>query len=440
MKNNILKLVNSLEFQELKSYFSKKTISNAALNADLFENLHSEFIAWWLNPKSDHGLGDAPLKLFLRLAATKSLGEATFGIDGFDGAFHNRVLTGNYNVKLLENTVLTALELSYEEDGDTHRRVIPVVMEYQISDNDGNGLTERYVKAVTSYPQVEDAELSPMGILLTEEPTQPSCSQFDNITYQELLTYVIKPLVSKADSDSESQKDKNIQLVTDNNREIIDTAFSSLYRPSEVEKIVDGNSKVLDTTDAEINILRMLWDENEAVFEAVIYHLYKEHQATLDKLFASSEKDDVKYTVTHNGKAIFPGKSLSKAMTACAIFKAYLEEYPATTLDELQKAFPCEELNDYYYDRFYNDLFYCSDPDNIGCSGEQVLPRTGGKNIGSETLAKWDFYLADEQLLPIENGTQKAMCVKIWRKHDFGRLIKLVHDKGCDRFITIEVC
>ena len=113
-------------------------------------------------------------------------------------------------------------------------------------------------------------------------------------------------------------------------------------------------------------------------------------------------------------------------MTACAIFKAYLAEYPATTLNELQKAFPCEELNGFYYERYYNDLFYESNPDNIDCSGEHVLSR--------------DFYLDDEQILSIEKDTKKAACVKIWRKGDFGRLIDYVHAKGYDKFISIEEC
>lgn len=415
MKNKILKLINSLEFQQLKSYCREKT-----LTVESCENRHSAFIAWWLNPKSEHGLGDAPLKLFLRLAATKRSGKATFGIDGFDGAFYSRVLAGDYNVGLIEDIAIekdgidiwTVLDLTYEEDGKVDRRIIPVVMESK----DGKGLTERYLNAVTSYAGIENVELAPMGILLTEEPTQPSCSQFDNITYQELSDYVIEPLMCNV----------SLQRLVDNNREIFDTAFASLYRPSAVAKIIDENSMVMDTTKEEINLLRMLWDSNEAVFEAAIYHLYKEqHQAELDKIFKSSTEDDAKYVVSHNGKAIFPGKCLSKSMTACAIFKAYIEEYPETTLIDLQKAFPCEELNHYYYDRIYSDLFYESDPYVIDFD---------------ETLDRCDFYLDAEQMLPIENGTKKAICVRIWRKVDFDRLIGFVHDRGYDRFISIVGC
>ena len=42
--------------------------------------------------------------------------------------------------------------------------------------------------------------------------------------------------------------------------------------------------------------------------------------------------------------------------------------------------------------------------------------------------------------MPIENGTKKAMCVKIWRKGDFDKLINHVFAKGYDAFITVEEC
>ena len=49
-------------------------------------------------------------------------------------------------------------------------------------------------------------------------------------------------------------------------------------------------------------------------------------------------------------------------------------------------------------------------------------------------------YLDAEQMLPIENGTKKAICVRIWRKVDFDRLIGFVHDRGYDSFISIVGC
>ena len=488
MKNKILNLVNSTEFQELNSYYNEKTIFGA-LNVERNENRHSAFVAWWLNPKSEHGLGDAPLKLFLRLVATKEWGESIFKQnDKVD--FYSRVLAGDYNITIREDFELeksvgklssnnskgridiwSALELTAEdEDGKDSSLAVGMVIENKIYSNEGKNQTLRYFDAVNSYMKElpSEMEYSGMGILLTATKQKPSCDQFTNITYQELLTYVIEPLMSSVDADSSqfveafvrnlgrpaltennkhygvlavSKKEKMLlERVVMNNRDIFESTFASLYPSSDVKKIIGERYETLTSTDNIINdnILRMLWDANEILFKAVIYHLYGEHSAKLDKLFKSSNRDNSKYIVSYNGTEIFPGKRLSKAMAACAMFKAYLMEYPATTLAELRNAFPCEKLNAYYFDRYYNDMFYESNPDNVNETGYEILTYTAGKHKGKEAMAKGSFYLDNEKLLPIENGHKNAMCVKMWRKGDFDKLVEFVEENY--KFITIEQC
>ncbi|MBR4156904.1 MAG: PD-(D/E)XK nuclease family protein [Bacteroidales bacterium] len=487
MKNKILNLINSIEFQELNSYYNEKTIFGA-LNVERNENRHSAFVAWWLNPKSEHGLGDATLKLFLRLVATKEWGESIFKQnDKVD--FYSRVLAGDYNITIREDFELeksvgklssnnskgridiwSALELTAEdEDGKDSSLAVGMVIENKIYSNEGKNQTVRYFDAVNSYMKElpSEMEYSGMGILLTATKQKPSCDQFINITYQELLTYVIEPLMSSVDADSSqfveafvrnlgrpaltennkhygvlavSKKEKMLlERVVTNNRDIFESTFASLYPSSDVKKIIGERYETLTSGNVDDdNILRMLWDANEILFKAVIYHLYGEHSAKLDKLFKSSNRDNSKYLVSYNEKEIFPDKRLSKAMAACAIFKAYLMEYPATTLAELRKAFPCEKLNAYYYDRYYNDLFYESNPDNVDETGYEILTYTAGKHKGKEAKAKWDFYLDEEKLLPIENGQKNAMCVKMWRKCDFDKLVEFVEENY--KFIGIEEC
>lgn len=456
--SDILRLINSAEFQELNSYYNEKTLFSA-LNVERNENRHSSFIAWWLNPKSEHGLGDSPLKLFLRLVATKNLDPVT------NRDLYNRMIAGDYRITLLEEVeveksvgainnskskgridIWTVLELAYEEDGDEIRKVVPLVIENKIYSNEGNEQTKRYFTAASSYAQ----ECVPMCIFLTVETKKPCCNEFKNVTYQELLTYVIEPLVSSVAPSSMQFVESFIRnlgrpALTENkyygvlavsqkecamlnrvvekieNKELFNTAFASLYNFTLVKKIVSSQYMSLDIDDDEKNLLRMLWDANEVVFMAVIYHLYGNvHKVALDKLFKSTNRDTSKYVVFCDNKSVFNGKRLSKAMTACAIFKSYLMKYPATTLVELQKAFPCKELNDYYYDRYYNDLFYEYQP--------QIVDEEG--------YTEWDFYLKDELLLPIENGEKKAMCVKMWRKGDFDKLCEFVSKNY--EFIKVE--
>ena len=488
MKNKILNLINSIEFQELNSYYNEKTIFGA-LNVERNENRHSAFIAWWLNPKSEHGLGDAPLKLFLRLVATKESGEIIFKKNDCRVDFYSRVLAGDYNITIREDFELeksvgklnsnnskgrfdiwSALELTAkDEDGKDSSLVIGMVIENKKYSNEGKNQTLRYFDAVNSYIKElpSEIEFSGMGILLTAAKQKPSCNQFINITYQELLTYVIEPLMSSVDTNSSqfveafvrnlgrpaltennkhygvlavSKKEKMLlERVVMNSRDIFESTFASLYSSSEVKKIIGERYEILTSGNVDDdNILRMLWDANEILFKAVIYHLYGEHSAKLDKLFKSSNRDNSKYLVSYSGTEIFPDKRLSKAMAACAIFKAYLMKYPATTLAELQKAFPCEKLNAYYYDRYYNDLFYESNPDKVDETGYEILTYTAGKHKGEEAMAKRSFYLDDERLLPIENSQKKAMCVRMWRKGDFDKLVEFVEENY--KFIGIEEC
>ena len=478
MKEKILKLVNSVEFQELNSYYNEKTIFNA-LNVERNENRHSSFLAWWLNPKSEHGLGDSPLKLFLRLIATKTWGNS----DGKDEAFYTRILTGNYDVEVVGDIeveknvgkicnrnskdridIWSVLRLTYEEDGAEKQIIIPLVIENKIYSGEGQNQTQRYYKAASEYELVKEVEHHPICVLLTVEDKKAQSEHFYNITYQDMLTYVIEPLATSVAPDSMqfvesfirnlgrpaltnnkyygvlavSQKEKamlgrvvNNKEDNNSNKEIFNAAFALQHKPA--EKIIGTNSQPQDISEVDKNILNMLWDANEVVFKAVIYHLYgQQHKALLDSLFKSTNRDTSKYNVWYRGNVMFQGKRLSKAMTACAIFQAYLKEYPSTTLAELQNAFPCKELNKYYYDRYYNDLFYevC-----------EKLRRTGGKDKDKDflALAEWDFYLKAELLLPIEDDNRKAMCVKMWRKGDFDKLIEYVEEKYSE-FIDIKEC
>lgn len=92
--------------------------------------------------------------------------------------------------------------MSYEEDGDEVRQIVPVIIENKIYSNEGKEQTMRYYNAALDYRQEDSVESIPKGVLLTVEDKVPSCDVFVNVTYQELLTYVIEPLVSSVAPDS----------------------------------------------------------------------------------------------------------------------------------------------------------------------------------------------------------------------------------------------
>lgn len=485
---NILSLINSETFQGLKSYYDETTLFNV-IGAERSENRHSAFLRWFFSPDSSHGLGDKPLRLFLCLLATLKWGQQTFKEE-----LYNKMIAGNYELDLLEpvetekyvgkikaNTknskeridLWMVVRLTYEIDGEQKTHAFPIVIENKIYAKEGVEQTTRYYAAMNEYCAGKGADYSPIGVLLSPDTTtEAACGQFVNLTYQQLLTYVLEPALAISMSPADkayltafirnlgrptdtANRDFSVLAISkqescltsslyDDHKDLFNQALVATFPGNVVRDILgkDEYKRIEDSIDKESSkLLSEVWNGNEEIFKAVIYQHYTDKKRELGKLFKGNNRDTSKYKVYDaSGNEIFPGKRLSKAMAACAIFKAYLVKNPSTKLEELQNAFPCADINSYYCENYYKDLFYLYDENSVDEHGDIALSFTADKRNGLPSLAKWDFYLKDDFLLPIENGKLKAMCVKMWRKGDFDRLIKHIKNKEFDKFITIEEC
>ena len=486
LEQRMLKLLSSQPYGQLKSFYNQTTLFNV-IGAERSENRHSAFLCWLLSPDSSHGLGTEPLKLFLRLVATLKWGPQTFG-----DVLYRKVLAGNYDIELIEpieqeknvgrlrkNEEKTSKDridiwmvvcLTYEEDGQEVKRVFPIVLENKIYSSLGKDQTKRYYDAMTQYISTMKPETrlkyKPIGVLLSPNGIAPDCGQFVIMTYQQLLDYVLSPISQMTIPPTErsfvetyirnlgkpsdaANHDYSPMAVSEQESNLINQVYqmdSDLFE--EMLVAVYGNKaeqvigKTIPASDMnELQLMQEVWSANEDVFKAVVYQHYIDKKDILSKLFKGNNRDNSKYRVYYGeGKnEVFPDKRLSKAMAACAIFKAYLFCRPDTTLEQLRDAFPCKEINAYYWDNYYADLFYLY-PEEVNEAGEPCLEFTSEKRKGQPSLAKWDFNLCDERLLPLANGTAKAMCVKLWRKGDFDRLLEHVENQGFGSFITVEEC
>lgn len=479
LEQRVLSFLSSRPFVQLKAFYNQTTLFNV-IGAERSENRHSAFLGWLLNPESSHGLGTEPLKLFLRLVATLKWGQQTFG-----EVLYKKVLAGNFEIELLEPIELEknvaeckdridiwmVACLTYEEDGQEVKRAFPIVLENKIYSGEGANQTQRYYDAMIQYISTKTEETgmkyAPIGVLLSPDGKNPTCGQFTSMTYQQLLDYVLTPVSVMAMpateqsfvetyirnlgrpsdaanhdysplavSKEECELIMSVQSADDTN--LLDELLVATYG-SKAEQVI---GRTLPIGDAEQQrLLQEVWDANEDVLKAVVYQRYIEKKDVLTKLFKGNNRDNSKYRVYYGEEKteVFSGKRLSKAMATCAIFKAYLLCRPETSLEQLREAFPCKDINAYYWDNYYADLFYTY-PEEVNEAGELCLEFTAEKRKGQPSLAKWDFYLCDERLLPVANGTQKAMCVKLWRKGDFDRLLEHVEKHGFSDFITIEEC
>lgn len=459
MTNRILNMLNSREFNTLRNYYSEGTIFGS-LNLERKETRHSTFLAWLLNPKTNQALGTAPLEALLRLVATKI---DTGNVD--IKPLIAKLISGNYTMEIIEDVtcekctgaiygngdkdridIWTVLKIGYAVcDDDIREFIVPLAIENKIYSEESEGQTTKYTQAMNCYGE----QCFPIGILLTPEGDKAQSYSFYSLSYQELLDYVIEPLVGNVAESQRpwvesyirnlsvtinSEASYTILAVSKKERELVDkffdldsdlinAIFASQFTETNAVKIISkecyDRAMALVNEDSE-KLFADVWSVNEELFKTAIFVHHRPKISEFYNIFKASNRSDVKYKVyDKDGNEIFPGKFMKMAKTACAIFKAYLKANPATTLDELRKVFPVT-LNDDLH-RYYDELFF-EYPQEYNEEGYEILTRTEGKYKGNEARAEWDFYLDDQLLLDVDG--KKVICPKKWTASDFARLLE----------------
>lgn len=135
-----------------------------------------------------------------------------------------------------------------------------------------------------------------------------------------------------------------------------------------------------------------------------------------------------KYSVSVHGKSY--GQRLSKSRAALAIFRAYADSHPNVTLEQLRTVFK-GDLNTYYSLRLFQHLFYPA-------ATVDPLFDVDGKMKGRSGDIRWDFFFSREDLIPVNDGKDKVMAVKMWRKEAFDNLVTHIQSTPDLHFILIE--
>ena len=89
IKDQIIAFYNDELFQKINAYYGKKTLFNI-LKIEKNEKRHSAFLAWLLDVKGSHGLGEEPFRRFMRLLSKQ------------DDKYNNPFLYGNYRIANME--------------------------------------------------------------------------------------------------------------------------------------------------------------------------------------------------------------------------------------------------------------------------------------------------------------------------------------------------
>lgn len=488
LESTILSIYNSAEYQQLKEYYGKSTMFSA-LGIARSENRHSAFLAWLLDAAADHKLGNEPLKKLLGLYALHST--------TISNSMKTQLITGHYN--LTDIKVSTEETLANYEGGqglkDNQKRldiassftIAPIgsedatieavlVIENKVYSKEGQHgdkmQTQIYHDCLSDFCKKNNKELFEV-FLTPDEDQKPACNAFCQLTYQQLLDFVITPLsfistdshtstmisdyirnlgVPAFNMDEHDNAMDDYTIMATSKDEIAKLnalyqieGFAELFSNTLLAKFEDkafslcgedAQSKLNALNADTAELLTEFWDANVNIFKAVMRYVAPYSGNTdCNTLFKKSNRDNSKYRVSYNGERIFPQKrSLSKGMTALAIFHAYVKKNKNQdiSIGDLNKAFPCEKLNDYYYKSYYNSIFH-----------EYAMELTfdGGTHKGNPSRAVWDFYVDESQLMVIASGTKKVMAVKMWRKGDFEKLLNHVntHKELFDGIVVEQV-
>ena len=135
MDTGLKALITSAEFRKLNAYINKFNIFKV-LSLENYEIRHSNFLAWLLDPKESHGLGDIFLKLFL---------EEIVEEDRF-----KEIHLGNLSEPTVER------EFSIENKKAKKKHLIDIMIEYQVRNKNYVILIENKRQCGENNNQLDD--------------------------------------------------------------------------------------------------------------------------------------------------------------------------------------------------------------------------------------------------------------------------------------------
>lgn len=417
IKGRIIDFYNDSLFQELKAYYGKTTLFNI-LKIERNENRHSAFLAWLLDKNGSHGLGEEPLKRFMRLLAKE------------DDKYNEPFLVGNYQIENMY--VVTERPAKVNGQKKTGRvdvfisfdyRLLPiivenkdvlhharVIIENKVYTDEHDDQTKFYLDWVRQEYKGKHNQTI-IGVFLSPQKPEKCSGDVDGfeyvkITYQDILQSLMEPLLkmemscearffitdyivnlgqpvqdkeegSKGDDQdtilaiSNSNVSKFLQL-HERNKELLDAAlYAKCYERYEkqLQLVFKDYDKFKDYSKETLLMLETFWDSNCSLLRMIMNTALKDgvDEENKDVLTAinkllrlnESNRDNTKYLVyAQDGTLINDnGKPSPKSLSSFYIFKAWLQDRPNANLREIREAFPVKECASNYL-ATYQYLFY----------------------------------------------------------------------------------
>lgn len=316
------------DFEELKRLYLTKSFPEI-LAVDRREEIHSAFLAWLLDMKESHGLGDFPIKQLLKILVRRDR-KQRLTRHGVNGSFKNingnvvKTSTGDIDVEII-NEDFTITEMSVKREVPVNggridilidmeaifskkgKKNIYIVIENKVYSDEHNEQTQTYFYHFKKTPDNKDiilfVYLTPLSKSDLDNLIQPECKckEYIQTNYQDLLDYILEPAVKKD--------------ISMRNRFVIEEYIHSLSLPAiniDNDEYNINLNTILAMTNKTTDLLKSFWEKNEPLLKAALSSLVettydvdikKELNDALNAL--EQRKDNTKYkfgVMEANGK------------------------------------------------------------------------------------------------------------------------------------------
>lgn len=343
LRKSIIHLVNSRTYQELEAYYSQKSVFHI-LGVARNENVHSNFLAWILNPNEIHNLGTYPMKKFLELLVIMEI-DAPYTLSSkIPENIADAIISGNYDItdtKIIREKVvdygridlLVDLKLSINNSEES----LKIVLENKVYSKEHSDQTQIYYnwakKQFQDTGHIIFVYLTPLSNLdLMSLPTQQCvCKQYIQINYQYLVNYLWEPC-----------RKQNLQSEA---TVLLDNYLRCLSYPSivgednEIYNVTGG--AVMAISERERKLLLDFWENNKPLLLAMLNVLKDDEntdendranmQKMIEVISSKSSKDYSQY--------MFQNQQYGKSRLVLAVVTEYINTHPNITLSELKIVF-----------------------------------------------------------------------------------------------------
>jgi hypothetical protein len=266
IREEIVKFNNDSTAQRLKRYYYEKTYPEI-LGVSRRELSHSSFIAWMMDPKSSHGIGDFGIRRFLEILMTSKFWQ----VQENRSKFFDDLITGNFELQKssirrevdLEKNGRLDLLIELHISINNEKSYLRLIIENKVLSTEGKDQTNRYYDHFLNLKDEYEnifVYLTPLSSLDLDDLVQPECENkhYIQINYQSLVDALLEPAI-----------DQTIDATT---KLIISQYIQSLSQPSMEEEENDfERGMIMAIGKEERELLQKFWVNNQKIIQAALY-------------------------------------------------------------------------------------------------------------------------------------------------------------------------